>query len=253
MSQGCLLELLSVAAGELGMSASISLFPEGYRVPSDAGKKPVASIQLIRANQRDPLYASISARRTVRTAYHGPAINSREYTDLKALTKPRVSELRETAPADLQKHLDFHFKGMQAELAHFPSAEESRKWFRIGNDEIYGKRDGISLASNGVQGFQKWFIETFILSHDPEDYYDESGQKMFMDRYRENLYSVKGQILFITKSNTVKDWVLCGRDYARMQLAAQSMGLVMRPTSQLMQEFDAMADLAAQYNSFIVL
>ncbi len=251
MSQGCLLELTSVAAGELSMETRISLFPSGYSLPADAGKKPVARISLRPSGKKDPLYRTIAERRTVRSAYQGPAITPQEYGKLKSITTSKVAELRETQASDLNAHLEFHFKGMKVELDNFPTAEESRKWFRIGDSEIYEKRDGISLASNGIQGFQRWFIETFILSHDPEDYYDESGQKMFIERYRENLLSVKGQILFITKTNTVKDWVLCGRDYARMQLAAQSMGLVMRPTSQLMQEFEAMKPLAKQYNDFL--
>ncbi|MCB1305304.1 MAG: hypothetical protein KDK37_13540, partial [Leptospiraceae bacterium] len=95
--------------------------------------------------------------------------------------------------------------------------------------------------------------ETFFLSHEPEDYYDPSGQKMFLDRYRSNLFSVKGQVLFITPRNRVEDWILVGRDYARFQLAVHNLGLVMRPTSQLMQEFDSMKKLASEYNSFLGL
>jgi hypothetical protein len=251
MGQGALLELVAVGAGELGLKANIKLFPEGYSVTSDTGTKPVALIQLRAGAQPDPLYAFVSQRRTVRTNYSGPMITGAEYAQLRSLVKPHISELRVTPEQDLEKHIEFHFRGMQAELGYFPTADESRKWFRIGNDEIYGKRDGINLPSNGVTGFQKWFIETFIISHDPEDYYDPSGQKVFMDRYRESLFSAKGQILFITRTNTVKDWVLCGRDYARMQLAAHSLGLVMRPNSQLMQEFDAMKRIKDEYDRFV--
>ena len=89
------------------------------------------------------------------------------------------------------------------------------------------------------------------MSHDPDVFHSSSNQTAFLDSYRENLFSVKGQILLITSTNTVNDWVLCGRDYARLQLAAHSLGLVMRPTSQLMQEFPAMMKLAKKYNRFV--
>lgn len=250
MGQGCLLELVAVAAGSTGHEAKIQLFPEGYSV-QDLGKKPVARIELVPSRKKDDLIEAVAHRHTVRSAYEGPPITQKEFESLRSITGARVSELRFTPAEELQKHLEFHFAGMQAELGNFPTADESRIWFRIGNEEIYSRRDGISLPANGVTGLQKWIIETFFLSHDPEDYYDPAGQKMFMDRYRENLFTAKGQVLFITKGNTVKEWVLCGRDYARFQLAASAMGLVMRPTSQLMQEFPAMQKLAEEYNAFV--
>ncbi len=250
MGQGCFLEIAAVSAGQVGYDASVDLFPENYKA-SDAGNKPVASIKLTPSSNKDPLYPFVANRHTVRAAYDGPAITHREYQTLASLASPHVSELRATPAADLKQHLEFHMSGFEAEMKDFNTAEESRLWFRIGNDEIYSKRDGISLAGNGITGFQKWFIETFFLSHDPKDYYDPDGQKIFMDRYRENLFTAKGQVLFITKTNTVKDWVLCGRDYARYQLAAASLGLVMRPTSQLMQEFASMQPLAQKYNEFV--
>lgn len=251
LGQGCLLELLSVGAGEIGMESRISLFPEGYDPTKDLGKKPVARIRLLPSEVKDPMYAFVSHRRTVRSAYGGPDITQEEYHALAQLTAPRVSKLKSTNSQNLKEHLKFHFQGMESEMGYFPTADESRKWFRIGDDEIYGKRDGISLAGNGITGLKKWFFETFFLSHDPDVFHSSSNQTAFLDSYRENLFSVKGQILLITSTNTVNDWVLCGRDYARLQLAAHSLGLVMRPTSQLMQEFPAMMKLAKKYNRFV--
>ncbi|MCB1169816.1 MAG: hypothetical protein KDK25_05750 [Leptospiraceae bacterium] len=250
MGQGCLLEVAAISAGHTGHEAKIQLFPEGYKA-RDAGKKPIASIALMPSEKKDPLFAEVARRHTVRSAYSGPLITEAEFLAVQDIVVPKVCQLRFTPPAELKKHLAFHMEGFETEMQDFPAAEESRQWFRIGNEEIYSRRDGISLAGNGVTGFQKWFIETFFLSHDPEDYYDPDGQKMFLDRYRENLFTARGQVLFITRSNTVRDWVLCGRDYARFQLAARSLGLVMRPTSQLMQEFESMQPIAKRYNEFV--
>lgn len=250
MGQGCLLEVAAISAGQTGHEAKIQLFPEGYRAV-DAGKKPIALIALKESDKRDSLFDAIAQRHTVRAAYSGPMITESEFSSLKDMTSPKIAELRFTPPSELKKHLEFHMQGFETEMKDVAAAEESRIWFRIGNDEIYTKRDGISLAGNGVTGFQKWIIETFFLSHDPEDYYDPDGQKMFLDRYRENLFTARGQVLFITRTNSEKDWVLCGQDYVRFQLAAQSLGLVMRPTSQLMQEFPSMQSIAQRYNEFV--
>ena len=40
----------------------------------------------------------------------------------------------------------------------------------------------------------------------------------------------------------MRDWVLVGRDYARLHLAATSLGFAMHPMSQALQEYAEMDD-----------
>lgn len=251
MGQGCLLELTAVAASALERTAEIELFPEGYAPERDIGKKPVARIRLRPGGALDPLAAAIGRRHTVRSAYTGPALTPAEFQSLARATAPRAAQLAFTAAgAELDAHLDRHFAGFTLETMTRRTGEESRQWFRIGEREIFSKRDGISLRDNGVAGFQRWFIETFILSHEPESFFDPDGMAQFLETYKRNLYTARGQIQLITKGNAVRDWILSGRDYARLHLAATAAGLVMRPMSQLLQEFPEMTALREDYERF---
>jgi hypothetical protein len=251
MGQGCLLELTAAAASALDQTAEIELFPEGYVPERDIGKKPVARIRLRPGAALDPLATAIGRRHTVRSAYFGPALTSAEFQSLARATAPRVSQLKfTTAGAELDAHLDRHFAGFTLETMTRRTGEESREWFRIGEREIFSKRDGISLRDNGVPAFQRWFIETFILSHEPESFFDPDGMAQFLETYKANLYTARGQIQVITAGNSVRDWVLAGRDYARLHLAATAAGLVMRPMSQLLQEFPEMRELREEYERF---
>lgn len=253
IGQGCLLAIAEIAASRISMRADIQILPVSYRADRDYGKKPVAVIRLKPSKSvLHPLYDSIVKRTTVRSAYdEGPLLQSSDLKAVYASTGPTHSELRFTEPQNLNRHLEYHMKGFVNEAENRVTADESKHWFRIGDEEIYTKRDGISLPGNGVTGFQRWMIETFFLSHDPKDYYDPAGQKMFLDRYHENLFTAKGQILMITKTNTVRDWILTGIDYTKLNLALTGHGFVMRPTSQLFQEFDSMKNLAKEYNQLV--
>ncbi|MCB1303462.1 MAG: hypothetical protein KDK37_04270, partial [Leptospiraceae bacterium] len=84
IGQGCFLELASIAAGALHMELNITLLPEGYSLPRDLGRKPIAKLELKPATEQrsDPLAAMIGKRHTVRSAYDGPLITESELTQL---------------------------------------------------------------------------------------------------------------------------------------------------------------------------
>lgn len=254
IGQGCLLELVEVAASRMGYGTRIDLFPGGgaYDPIRDAGRKPVARITLLAgaASGVDPLYAAVARRHTVRAAYSGPMIQPAEFQQLERLIRPRVSQLVALHGEQLvREQAERHMAGFEREVLTRRTAEESRIWFRIGSREIFTKRDGISLRDNGVAGFERWMIESFFLSKEPAVYYDEANTQRFLERYRADLTTARGILHFVTAGNRVRDWVLCGRDYARFQLAATHMGLVSRPMSQLLQEFQEMRELADDFEA----
>ncbi|MBX7057586.1 MAG: twin-arginine translocation signal domain-containing protein [Leptospirales bacterium] len=249
MGQGALLELCAIAATRLQMKAEIELFPEGYRLPESIGRKPVARLRLLSGGPQSPLAAFIAQRHTVRAAFHGPWISQQEYQELARLAAPRISLLSSVKDeSELEGHLQRHMAGFELESSRRRTADESRRWLRIGDQENQTLRDGISLAGNGISGLRRFVAETFFLSREPESYYEPSGQRQFLEIYRQNLFSVRGHTLLITPGNDVRSWVLCGGDYLRYQLAAASLGLVMRPMSQLMQEFEEMRPLREEYD-----
>ena len=260
IGQGCLLEVAAIAAGGLGYNTNVELFPEGdYAAERDCGRKPIARITLAPAvagqsearSTNDPLFAAIPRRHTVRAAYSGPWISESECSELRQLIRPTHTRLDfAIAPDAVDEILKRHYAGFEREVLTRRTAEESRNWFRIGDQEIFSKRDGISLRDNGVQGFERFMLETFFLSTEPEDFFDEANNRRFLARYRADLLTARGSVLFITPGNAPRDWVLAGREYARFQLAATALGFVSRPMSQLLQEFDEMRDLRTEFEAY---
>ena len=53
---------------------------------------------------------------------------------------------------------------------------------------------------------------------------------------------------FVTSTNTLRDWIYCGIDYARFQLAATSSGWYIHPMSQVLQEYPEMDALRVRYD-----
>ncbi|MCR9144116.1 MAG: hypothetical protein NXI24_17845 [bacterium] len=253
IGQGCLLALVEIAASRLGYRARIDLFPGGtYRPERDLGRRPVARITLNPDStvSPDPLFGSISRRHTVRASYSGPLIMASEFLQLQRLIRPEISRLDAIrTPDEISRHISLHMAGFEREVLTRRTAEESRIWFRIGTQEIFTRRDGISLRDNGVQGFERWMLESFFLSKEPEAFHDRENTLRFLKRYRADLETARGILHFVTPGNQPADWVRCGKDYARFQLAATQLGLVSRPMSQLLQEYEEMRDLAQDFES----
>ena len=129
--------------------------------------------------------------------------------------------------------------------------EESRIWFRFSDSEIQEKRDGIALPDQGMSGFSRWMAETFFLGRDPEKFFDKSGTDMFLEKYKKKIDSAKALVYWSTGTNTQKDWVECGMDYVRFQLALTQADLKMHPLSQCLQEYPEMNELRPQVEGIL--
>ena len=58
--------------------------------------------------------------------------------------------------------------------------------------------------------------------------------------------SIKGIVFWKTKTNTKKDWILTGMDYARFHLGVTKLGLKMHPMSECLQEYSEMESIRLQ-------
>lgn len=242
IGQGCFLELLKIGAKQIGYDADIKILPEGEYKLEDIGKKPVAKVKLTPSkNNTNPLYEFVKQRATNRAVYVGEFITGEEFSKLKELGKPENSELIGIlGESAIMPYKDIFFEAMKLESLTYKTNEESRIWFRFNDREIQTKRDGIALPDQGLSGFTRWMAETFFMGPEPEKFHDKKGLEIFLSRYREKIDSTKGIVYWKTKTNTQKDWILTGMDYARFHLAVTSLGLKMHPFSQALQEFPEM-------------
>ncbi|MBP7280928.1 MAG: hypothetical protein KBA66_05095 [Leptospiraceae bacterium] len=248
IGQGTFLELLKIGAKQIGYDTEIKLLPDGDYKLEEIGKKPVAKIKLSASKVSGHiLYDSIKLRATNRALYEGNFITEEEVTKLRELANPENSELKFILnDSEMNPYREIFYNAAKLESYNEIKNDESRIWFRFNDKEIQTKRDGISLPGNAVTGFSRFMAETFFLGPEPKKFHDKQGIDIYLARYKERMKSIKGIVFWKTKTNTKKDWILTGMDYARFHLGATKLGLKMHPMSECLQEYSEMESIRLQ-------
>lgn len=142
-------------------------------------------------------------------------------------------------------------KAYRIESRTYRLYDESRKWFRYNDREIFTKRDGISLRGNGIGGIRLFLAEHFFLKPGRESWHSAANRDAGMEMFRRTANSARGYILLSTKKNEKSNWICAGRDYARLCLAITEMGFAMQPFSQILQEYPENDILRREFDSLI--
>lgn len=251
IGQGTFLETLAIGASRFGYKAEFIIFPNGKYTAGDIGKKPIAKIRLEKTANLpvDPLADYIPKRATNRSVYFGDSLNENDFSNLIVDAKLRFSQahfVKEKESAELRKST---ISAMEIETNTYNTYEESRIWFRYNDDEINSKRDGLSLRGSGVSGFKYFAVRNFFLKPGKDSWHSESNRKAGLDIFSEQVNSSKGFIYLKTSQNRILDWILVGRDYVRLQLAATKYGFVVHPLSQILQEYSEMNTLRERFEN----
>lgn len=251
---GAFLELLNIAAAERGYRAQTDLFPEGAFAEdletSEFDTRPVARIRLIadKAVAPDPLFAQVFGRHTERGAYDlSRALPAQTATSLSAATDNQAVSVgiaqREGQSAALATSIfDLAKKAWAIELKTPRTMMESVELLRVGAGEIAKFRDGISITDPMLVMLDKVGLFDRSAPPDPEGSI-VAGQ---IDEFNEKIKSTPGIFWINTDDNSRQSQIGAGQAYVRAQLAATSLGLVMQPLSQALQEYPEMAGPYAQ-------
>ena len=249
---GCFIALFRIGASSLGYEAAVDYLPEGSYEFAETGKKPVAKLSLTKTNPKvDPLFHLIYSRQTNRLPYIGELLTHQEFESVLQLAKPAHSSINLTNDKDkLKPLLELLYKGMEVECYDWSAYDESRQWFRV-KDDIAAKRDGINLRTNGVSGIKLWFAEMTLSSYSKKSWHNEGSIYSYFKTHYDVVMASKGIVTFTTETNTLIDWLKCGEDYARFQLAAYDKGFFIHPLSQVLQEFSSMKPLYEEFNQMM--
>ncbi len=253
VSQGTFLELLDIAARELGHRPEIALFPGGDYGDSVVEDRPVAAVRLVPdpGVAKDPLFAQIPRRASNKRVYQGGRPLPAEALDaLAGAAGAGEHEVRVITDPDVRARLaEVCRSAMAIEVASRARGEETARWFRFDDAEVEAKRDGFGVAQSGRTGFEKWFAESFLLSR--RDAADPRGTfaRGAVDQTRDQATSAAAFGLLSTRANTRRDQILAGRAYVRINLAATARGIAMHPLSQVLQEYPDMAALQQTFRT----
>jgi len=257
IGQGTFLENLNLAALNFGYKAIISYFPQGEYSNSVIENKPVASIQLIqdKSISKDPLFNQILVRQS----------NKREYTNEKApldklkILQAKIKEeleggfsLNITSKSNhIEKLREIMVNGMRIESANHDRDMETIKMFRFSKEEINQHKDGFGLAQSGVSGVKKFILENIFLSRTSAEKDPISFGKEAISMTQNQVDSTTTFGWLSTTNNNRLDQVKIGRVYERINLLASSLGLVIHPMSQVLQEYSDMNDLQKEFLDYL--
>lgn len=252
MGAGCFIELASIGMSAEGYETSVEYFPQGtYQIEKNKlADKPIAKITFIKKSdiQKDVLYDYIYQRGTNRKAYSGKMITTQEFDQMKGLIGKTHSELIFiNDEQEMKPYLEIFRQGMEIETKTNLTNEETRKMFRFSEEEREQKKNGISIPQMGYDGFIRKMAEKSLKNGDSITWHSESNFNATMKGINKGVYSSKGIIMFKTATNTMLDWVLSGRDYARYNVAIAKLGIVTHPYNQVIQEYPEIQDLQKEF------
>lgn len=237
---GCMLELLRMAAAEQGFRVDVTPFPDGQPYPRLNGNR-MAQVAFVRdeAVARDPLFASVLARRSTKEPYdkRRPV----EQTALDETLKAAITRLEIGGTLDaaqMKRITDLAWLAWMIEYETDLTRKESIDLMRIGNRAVVENPDGIDLG--GVQ--MGLFKMTGIVSKEGLNEVGSQAYNIGIDMYREIIQSAMGFVWIKADENTRFSQLDAGYDWVRMNLAAQQIGLCIHPLSQMLQEFPEMAE-----------
>ena len=238
---GCFLELLRMAAANLGYKAVITPFPDGEPA-SDAvlDNRRIASITLEFSKvTKDPLFEQVLSRRSTKEAFAlEQAVSADTLQQLTSIdAHHQVSGVVEVAQTAALKQTIY--EGMAIEFGARSTLEESAKLMRFGKAQIERSPDGIDIGGPMMEAF----ITAGILTR--ESFSDPQGALVldYLNRVKAMFETSKGFVWVASHGNSRSDQLKAGADYLKLNLQAGALGLAMQPVSQALQEYPAMAGL----------
>lgn len=252
VSQGTFLELLDIAAREIGLRTDIQLFPKGEFATTKLDSRPTARISLIADSniKPDPLFQQIFKRRTNRNIYQNenPAITAmasiKENCSAEGIFSGFVDS---TNSILLNQHRQIAMDAWRIELETPRTILESYQYLRIGPTEITEHRDGLSLNTPMIRFATA--LGLFDRSKPPAA--GDSNINSQIKDFNNKLSTTPAFFWLSSKGNSRSIQVQAGRSYVRAQLAATAHNLFMHPLSQALQEYPEMAIPYAEIHKIV--
>lgn len=237
---GCFLELLRIAAAEQGFRVDQQLFPQGIWPEGAVGDTPLARLTFVKdaTVARDPLFAQILRRRSVKLHYRaGEAASDAHVAALSGVVSAPVSFASTGVPAEVARLKAISAAAFRVEATTPRTHGETVARLRIGADAIAKHRDGLSINGPGI-----WLLKTAGLAT-PEAFADPKSIafKQTIDLYNGWIEHTWSFGWMATAVNDRAAQIAAGVAYVRANLKAAEVGLAIAPLSQALEEFPEMA------------
>lgn len=247
ISQGTFIAYLRVASERAGLDVAVDLFPDGQYDESDLvasmGSVPVAEVRITpRATADSADFESMFRSDTNRSPYEKTPVTDRQADEIEALASeggPTLSILRD--PGDVAALRDATVRGSVIESENASVAAESAAIFRPNEYRKNETRSGFAVEGQGTSGFMKYLLQgvTTLLpsTNDPA-----AAAVREVRLATEGAAATPAYATIQTAANSRLEQVQAGILYGEFSLRARTMGLVVQPVSQILEEYPSMSE-----------
>lgn len=250
ITQGTFLEYVRIAGEKLGYETNIVLFPDGeYSEQNLAGSmknKPVAKITLTKVEPKNSvLYDFMFLPDTNRAPYKETQLTSDQIKQLIAINTDKDMAIKIFQDKENIKKLgNYAVKGAEIESSIHRINQESANVFRSNEYKKNKYRYGFSVEGQGTTGIMKYVMQGLITLV-PYINNEKNSADIYVNSTQIAVDNTPAYAMIITKDNSRIEQVKSGMLYSRLILTAHSLGFVMQPPSQVLEEY---AEMKEQYN-----
>lgn len=247
ITQGTFLEYVVVAGEKLGYSTEITLFPDGQYDENDLensmATKPVAKITISKSEpQVSNLYDDMFLPDTNRAPYAKTELTPEQIQRLVAINSDIDLKLNiYQDEANKTKLGNFAIEGAKIESGIHRINEESAAIFRANEYQKNEYRYGFSVEGQGTTGIMKHVMQG-LLTLFPNMNNEKSSADLFVTSTENAVNNTPAYAMIISNTNSREEQVKSGMLYSRLVLTAHSLGLVMQPPSQVLEEYPEMQE-----------
>ena len=247
ISQGTFLEYIKVAAEASGYKTEITFFPDGdydeSNLNASMGSLPVAKVLIAQAGpQKNPLYDYLFLPDTNRGAYKNTPLTHEQITQLQETNTDNDLVLKFYSGQKDIKRLGKHIEeGAKIESGIHRIYEENDTLLRVNEYQKNQYRYGFSLDGQGGSAIKKYFLQGLVTLV-PSLNNEKAAADVFRKYTKTAADNTPAYATIITNNNSRAAQVKTGMLYSRLILTAHSMGLVMQPPSQVLEEYPEMQE-----------
>lgn len=236
---GGFFELARMAAAQRGVRMSVMPFPDGE--PGERlDKRPIARLKFMAEAgvAKDPLFASVLARRTAKIPYDlARPVSASDSAALVALSTPGLSITASSKPDDVPALRDLIWRAWDIEAYTTRTWKESMDLLRVGAAEIDANPDCIPVKGPLFEALSLMGTDSVrAQALDPAS----TAFKSTRERYRVMFASTPAFVWLTTDGNSRLEHLETGRAWLRTNLLATQLGLSVQPISQAVQEYPEM-------------
>lgn len=250
ITEGTFLEYVRVAGEKLGYKTDIEFFPDGeydeQHLSSSMNSKPVAKITMAKVeNKNSALYDFMFLPDTNRGAYEITKLTAEQINQLQAInTDDNISMQFFQDKENMKKLGNYAMKGAKIESSIHRMNEESANIFRSNEYQKNKYRYGYSVEGQGTTGIMKHILQGVVTLF-PSFNDEKASADLYVKSTKTAIENTAAYAMIITKDNSRTEQVKSGMLYSRLILTAHSLGFVMQPPSQVLEEYPEMKE---QYN-----